>query len=352
MHFGIKALLSPLVLRFVLAMKLRQLELVRAIVQHDFNISKAADALFTAQPGISKQIRNLEDELGIPIFHRSGKHLAGLTPAGQEILVIAERVVNDIRNISRVAADFRSADRGQLSIATTHTQARYALPPVIDGFRKRWPKVSLHLHQGSPPQIARMAASGEADFAIATEALSHFEELVMLPCYHWNRCVLVPRNHKLATAGKVELRDLAHEPIVTYTFGFTGRSALDQAFAARGLTPHVVLTAVDADVIKTYVRHGFGVGIVAAMAYDPEQDSDLVAVDAAHLFSQSTTHIGFRSGALLRGYHYDFLARFAPHLTPEIIDSIAGLKSAEQRREACNELLGDISSIPKASSKA
>ncbi len=333
-------------------MKLRQLELLRAVVQHDFNISKAAEALFTAQPGISKQIRNLEDELGIPIFHRSGKHLAGLTPAGQEILLIAERVVNDMRNISRVAADFRSADRGQLSIATTHTQARYALPPVIDSFRRRWPKVSLHLHQGSPPQIARMAASGEADFAIATEAMRHFEELVMLPCYRWNRCVLVPRDHRLNKAGKLDLRELGREPIVTYTFGFTGRSELDQAFAAHGLTPDVVLTAVDADVIKTYVRHGLGVGIVAAMAYDSTQDADLVALDASHLFAQSTTHIGFRHGALLRGYHYDFLSRFAPHLTPAVVDSIAELKSAEQRHKACDELLASVGPIPEAKSSA
>ncbi|MEN8720589.1 MAG: HTH-type transcriptional regulator CysB [Oceanococcaceae bacterium] len=329
-------------------MKLRQLELLRAVVQHDFNISKAADALYTAQPGISKQIRNLEDELGIPVFHRNGKHLSGLTPAGQEILQIAERVVNDMRNISRVAEDFRSADRGQLSIATTHTQARYALPPVIDSFRKRWPKVSLHLNQGSPPQIARMAATGDADFAIATEAMRHFEELVMLPCYRWNRCVLVPRDHRLADTAKLDLRDLAQEPIITYTFGFTGRSELDQAFSSRGLSPDVVLTAVDADVIKTYVRHGLGVGIVASMAYDSVADSDLVALDAAHLFATSTTHIGFRFGSLLRGFHYDFLARFAPHLKPELVDRIASLRSADQRREASADLLRALPPIGDA----
>lgn len=330
-------------------MKLRQLELLRAVVQHEFNISKAADALFTAQPGISKQIKNLEDELGIPIFRRNGKHLAGLTPAGQEILNIAERVVNDMRNISRVAEDFRSADRGQLSIATTHTQARYALPPVIDTFRKRWPKVSLHLHQGSPPQIARMAANGEADFAIATEAMRHFDDLVMLPCYRWNRCVLVPKNHPLAKTTKLDLRDLAREPIITYTFGFTGRSALDQAFSARGLSPEVVLTAVDADVIKTYVRHGLGVGIIAAMAFDPASDKDLVALDASHLFSTSTTHIGFRFGSLLRGFHYDFMRRFAPHLAPELIDRVAALRSPEQRLEAVAEIQAQIPPISEMS---
>ncbi len=333
-------------------MKLRQLELLRAIVQHDFNISKAAEALYTAQPGVSKQIRNLEDELGIPVFHRNGKHLTGLTAAGQEILGIAERVVNDMRNIARVADDYRSADRGQLSIATTHTQARYALPPVIERFRARWPKVSLHLHQGSPPQIARQAASGDADFAIATEALQHFDELVMLPCYHWNRCVLVRRGHPLARAGKLELRQLAAEPLITYTFGFTGRSMLDQAFAARGLTPEVVLTAVDADVIKTYVRLGLGVGIVAAMAYDPEQDTDLVRLDASHLFAPSTTHIGFRFGALLRRFHYDFIVRFAPHLTPEVVDRIAALRAPEQRQQAAAELQQQVGGLPGADSSA
>nr|MBV6630887.1 HTH-type transcriptional regulator CysB [Oceanococcus sp. HetDA_MAG_MS8] len=332
-------------------MKLRQLELLRAVVQHDFNISKAADALYTAQPGISKQIRNLEDELGIPVFHRNGKHLTGLTAAGQDILRIAERVVSDMRNISRVAEDYRSADRGQLSIATTHTQARYALPTVVEGFRKRWPQVSLHLHQGSPPQIARMAASGEADFAIATEAIRHFDELVMLPCYRWNRCVLVPQGHPLASKHPVELRALAAEPIVTYTFGFTGRSMLDQAFAARGLAPEVVLTAVDADVIKTYVRLGLGVGIVAAMAYDPDQDQDLVALDASHLFAPSTTHIGFRHGALLRGFHYDFIQRFAPHLEADTVQRIADMKSPEQRHSAASALLDSIPTLAEPASQ-
>lgn len=327
-------------------MKLRQLELLRAVVQHEYNISKAADALFTAQPGISKQIRNLEDELGIPIFHRNGKHLTGLTQAGQDILAIAERVISDMRNISRVADDYRSADRGQLGIATTHTQARYALPHVIESFRGRWPRVSLHLHQGSPPQIARMAAGGEADFAIATEALRHFDELVMLPCYRWNRCVLVRRDHPLAKVEKVALRQIAAEPLITYTFGFTGRSVLDQAFAAHGLSPEVVLTAVDADVIKTYVRLGLGIGIVAAMAYDPADDKDLVALDAGHLFAPSVTHIGFRQGALLRGFHYDFMQRFAPHLQPDVVDRIASLKEPEQRHAASSELLPAVGAAP------
>ena len=240
---------------------------------------------------------------------------------------------------SRVADDYRSADRGQLGIATTHTQARYALPHVIESFRGRWPRVSLHLHQGSPPQIARMAAGGEADFAIATEALRHFDELVMLPCYRWNRCVLVRRDHPLAKVDKVALRQIAAEPLITYTFGFTGRSVLDQAFAAHGLSPEVVLTAVDADVIKTYVRLGLGIGIVAAMAYDPADDKDLVALDAGHLFAPSVTHIGFRQGALLRGFHYDFMQRFAPHLQPDVVDRIASLKEPEQRHAASSELL-------------
>jgi LysR family cys regulon transcriptional activator len=212
-----------------------------------------------------------------------------------------------------------------LRIATTHTQARYALPKVITAFRKQFPRVRLHLHQGAPPQIAKMAAVGEGDFAIATEAMEHFKELIMLPCYDWNRSILTLPDHPLAVASAtseapVSLQSLAQHPIVTYTFGFTGRSRLDQAFAAHGLTPEVVLTAVDADVIKTYVRLGVGVGIVASMAYDPAQDSDLVRLDASHLFANSTTHLGFRRGLYLRPYMRAFIESFAPHWNADRLD--------------------------------
>lgn len=305
-------------------MKLRQLHYIHEVARRGLNVTAAAEALHTSQPGVSKQIRLLEEELGVDVFLRRGKHLDQVTPAGQRILEYTERLLREIANIRNIAQEYRESDRGDLSIATTHTQARYLLPPVIRRFRDRYPKVSLHLHQGSPPQIAGFAASGESDFAIATEAMEHFDELVMLPCYHWNRAVLVRPDHPLAQKkGKLSLKDVAAHPVVTYTFGFTGRSKLDQAFAAHGLKADVVLTAVDADVIKTYVRLGLGIGIVAHMAYDPKLDKDLVRLEAAHLFTPSTTHIGFRRGIFLREYMYDFIGLFAPHLTRERVDRVA-----------------------------
>ncbi len=314
-------------------MKLRQLLYIREVARSELSITTAAEKLFTSQPGISKQIKLLEEELGVEIFARNGKHLAAITPAGQQILELAERILQEADSIQRVAGEFRQADRGSLSIATTHTQARYALPPTIKDFKTQYPDVTLHLHQGSPPQIAKLAAASEADFAIATEALEHFDELVMLPCYHWNRGLLVPPRHPLALLDQVGLADIAKYPIITYTFGFTGRSKLDQAFAARGLKPNVVLTAVDADVIKTYVRLGLGVGIVANMAFDPDTDNDLVCLDASRLFSHSTTHIGFRRGSFLRKYMYDFMQQFAPHLTQKVIEEIAAIPEADGRRK-------------------
>ena len=326
-------------------MKLRQLIYIREVARCDLSITTAAEKLHASQPGVSKQIKQLEEELGVEIFARNGKHLVSVTPAGRQILDIAENVLRDVGNIQQVAGEFRAADRGNLAIATTHTQARYALPPTVKHFKSRYPKVTLHLHQGSPPQIARLAANGEADFAIATEAMEHFDELVMLPCYHWNRCVLLPPHHPLTREDKLSLAELAKYPIVTYTFGFTGRSRLDQAFAARGLKPEVVLTAVDADVIKTYVRLGLGVGIVANMAYDPETDADLARIDASALFAASTTHIGFRRGILLRAYMYEFIRMFAPHLTPEIVDEIAALPEPQLRRERCAALMEKLETL-------
>ncbi|MES1932753.1 transcriptional regulator CysB [Salinisphaera shabanensis T35B1] len=301
-------------------MKLRQLVYINEVAKRRLNITAAAEALHTSQPGVSKQIRLLEEELGVLVFERNGKHLDRITPAGARILETTRRILSEVENITRMASEFADADRGSLCVATTHTQARYALPPVVDAFRREYPEVSLHLNQGAPPQIAGWAAAGDADFAIATEALEHFDELVMLPCYHWNRCVLVPRDHPLADTPRLELAKLAEQPIVTYTFGFTGRSHLDAAFEAEGRTPNVVLTAVDADVIKTYVRLGLGVGVIANMAYDPVADADLVRLDASHLFAASTTHIGFRHNLFLRGYMRRFIEIFAPHLTSATID--------------------------------
>ncbi|MDP4916444.1 MAG: HTH-type transcriptional regulator CysB [Haliea sp.] len=300
-------------------MKLQQLRYIWEVAHHDLNVSVTAQSLFTSQPGISKQIRLLEDELGVEIFARSGKHLTHVTPAGEAILQTAGEVLRKVESIKQVAQEYSNERKGSLSIATTHTQARYALPATIRSFIERYPDVSLHMHQGTPMQISEMAADGTVDFAIATEALELFSDLIMLPCYRWNRCVLVPRDHPLTQLSELTLEDVAAHPIVTYVFGFTGRSKLDEAFVARGLEPKVVFTAADADVIKTYVRLGLGIGIVAAMAYDERVDSDLVALDASRLFASSVTRIGCRRGTFLRGYMYDFIEDFAPHLTRDIV---------------------------------
>lgn len=300
-------------------MKLQQLRYIWEVAHHDLNVSATAQSLYTSQPGISKQIRLLEDELGVEVFARSGKHLTRITPAGEKIIETAGEILRKVESIKQVAQEFCDERKGSLSIATTHTQARYALPDIINKFISQYPDVSLHMHQGAPIQIAEMAADGVVDFAIATEALELFNDLVMMPCYRWNRCVLVPRDHPLAQISELSLQDVARHPLVTYVFGFTGRSKLDEAFMNEGLSPRVVFTATDADVIKTYVRLKLGVGIVAKMAYDPELDSDLVPLNADHLFEPSVTKIGFRRGTFLRGFMYDFIQHFAPHLTKEVV---------------------------------
>ncbi|WP_421684337.1 HTH-type transcriptional regulator CysB [Stutzerimonas urumqiensis] len=302
-------------------MKLQQLRYIWEVAHHDLNVSATAQSLFTSQPGISKQIRLLEDELGVEVFARSGKHLTRITPAGERIITTAGEILRKCESIKQIAQEFSDEKKGTLTIATTHTQARYALPSVIGAFIKQYPDVALHMHQGTPMQIAEMAADGTVDFAIATEALDLFGDLVMMPCYRWNRCVIVPKGHPLASVGKLTLEALAEHPLVTYVFGFTGRSKLDEAFSRRGLMPRVVFTAADADVIKTYVRLGLGVGIVARMAVDDSVDSDLVVLDASELFEASVTKIGFRRGTFLRGFMYDFVQKFAPHLTRRAIES-------------------------------
>ncbi len=301
-------------------MKLQQLRYIWEVAHHELNVSATAQSLYTSQPGISKQIRLLEDELGVEVFARSGKHLTHVTPAGEVILEAAGKILRTVEGIKQVAQEYSDEKKGSLSIATTHTQARYALPATISSFMASYPDVSLHMHQGTPMQISELAADGAVDFAIATEALELFSDLIMMPCYRWNRCILVPKDHPLTQLSSITIEDVAAHPIVTYVFGFTGRSKLDEAFQEKGLKPKVVFTAADADVIKTYVRLGLGIGIVAAMAYDAEQDSDLVALDASHLFSSSVTKIGCRRSTFLRGYMYDFIEQFAPHLTRAVVE--------------------------------
>ena len=301
------------------SMKLQQLRYIWEVAHHDLNVSQTAQSLYTSQPGISKQIRLLEDELGVEIFSRSGKHLTRITPAGESILKTAGEIIRKVESIKSVAQEFCDETKGSLAIATTHTQCRYMLPSVISQFIEKFPDVALHMHQGTPMQISELAADGTADFAIATEAMELYSDLVMMPCYSWNRAILVPKAHPITQVSNLTIEDLAKFQLVTYTFGFTGRSKLDEAFSAKGLAPKVVFTAADADVIKTYVRLGLGVGIVAKMAYDPDKDDDLVAIDASHLFEPSVTKIGFRRGSFLRGYMYDFIEMFAPHLTKELV---------------------------------
>ncbi|RUO40747.1 HTH-type transcriptional regulator CysB [Pseudidiomarina aestuarii] len=311
-------------------MKLQQLRYIVEVLNHNLNVSATADSLFTSQPGISKQVRMLEDELGIQIFGRSGKHLTHVTPAGEEVIHIARQILSQVDAVKAVAAEHTQPDQGKLQIATTHTQARYALPPVIKKFMTRYPKVSLHMHQGSPEQISEAAAKGKADFAIATEALHLYQDLIMLPCYHWNRSIIAPRDHALGQQSKVSIQDLRELPIITYVHGFTGRSELDRAFNHAGIKPNVVFTATDADVIKAYVRMGLGIGVVASMAIDSQHDKDLIAIPAQHIFEPSTTKIGFRKGTFLRNYMYDFMEAFAPHLTKTTVERAMQTKSQDE----------------------
>jgi LysR family cys regulon transcriptional activator len=307
-------------------MKLQQLRYIWEVARHDLNVSATAESLHTSQPGISKQVKQLEDELGIPIFARSGKHLTELTDAGKRIVEVAGEMLGKAKDIRSIAQEYLDNKVGTLSIATTHTQARYALPAVVREFMVRYPGIALTMQQGTPVQIAEMASRGIVDVAIATEAMELFDNLIMLPCYEWNRAVLVPHHHPLIASSPLTLEKVAEFPIITYVFGFTGRSQLDQAFERAKLRPRVALTAVDADVIKTYVRLGLGVGIVAKMAYDSIADQDLVALDASHLFGRSITKIGLRRDMFLRGFMYDFMRLFAPHLTPTLVDRAMALR--------------------------
>jgi LysR family cys regulon transcriptional activator len=301
-------------------MNLQQLRSVRETTRRRFNLTEVADALATSQPGVSRQIRELEDELGVEIFVRAGKRLTGLTPPGEVVLPIVERLLLEADNLRRAGAEFAAQDRGRLTIAATHSQARYALPTAVRDFRAAHAQVMLNLHQGSPQQVAQMLLDGEADVGIATEALADYEGLVALPCYRWTHAVLAPAGHALFDGGALTLQRLAAYPVITYDTGYTGRSHIDEAFARQGLQPNVVLTAMDADVIKTYVELGLGVGIVASIAYDEERDRNLRALDARHLFAVNLTRLALRRGAWLRGYVYDFITAFAPPLTRSVVE--------------------------------
>ncbi|WP_027016330.1 CysB family HTH-type transcriptional regulator [Comamonas composti] len=301
-------------------MNFQQLRSVREAARRGFNLTEVAIHLHTSQPGVSRQIRELEEELGVEIFVRAGKRLTGLTPPGEAMLATVERLLQEADNLRRVGDEFKASERGRLTVAATHSQARYVLPQVVHDFRLHYPQVSLHLHQGSPRQVAEMLCSGEADIGVATEALASYEQLVTLACYRWSHSIIVPPGHALlAEPGPVTLQALARHPIITYDLGYTGRAHIDKAFARAGLSPDVVLTAMDADVIKTYVELGMGVGVIASIAFDAERDRHLQALDARHLFEINLTRLALRRGAWLRDYVYSFIESFVPTLTPQVV---------------------------------
>ena len=302
-------------------MKLHQLRYIREVARQGLNVSTAAESLHTSQPGVSKQIQLLEEELNLQIFKRNGKRLVGVTEPGVAILEMTERVLHEMENIRRVGEEFSHEDTGNLVIAATHTQARYRLPAAVKAFMEAFPKVHLGIHQGNPTQVSEQVISGEADIGLATEAISGYKELVTLPCYQWNRCVVAPVGHPLLDDAPLTLEKIARYPVVTYDFSFAGGSMVNRVFSEHGLQLNVALTAIDSDVIKTYVELGLGVGLLAQMAYNPERDRNLVMLDASHLFPASTTYLGIRRDAYLRGYQYAFIRAIAPHLDRAAVDA-------------------------------
>ena len=301
-------------------MKLQQLRYIVEIQRQGLNVSEAAESLYTSQPGISKQVKLLEDELGIAIFERCGKRFTGVTEPGKVVLAIAEKILREAENLKRASAEFATGESGRLVLAATHTQARYALPVVVRDFVAQHPTVKLEMHQGSPTQIAEWVLAGEADIGIATEALDQYAQLITLPVRQWSHCVIAPEGHSILKSSPLSLAELAKWPLITYDTAFTGRSRINRAFERIGAQPNIALTALDADVIKTYVSLGLGLGIISALAFDAQRDAGLVAVDASHLFESNTTRLALRRGTYLRRYDYDLIALFAPHLSKRVVE--------------------------------
>jgi LysR family cys regulon transcriptional activator len=302
-------------------MNFQQLRSIREASRRGYNLTEVANVLFTSQPGVSRQIRELEEELGVEIFERNGKRLTGLTDPGKGILQIIDRLLLEAENLQQASQEYSGVKSGTLTVATTHTQARYVLPKVVQAFRAAFPDVRIALQQSSPEHIAEWVLSGKADIGIATEGLSQFEDLISFPCYRWNHVIVVPDGHPLAAHAKVSLQDLAAYPLITYDVGFTGRSHIDDAFKQAGIATDIVLTAMDSDVIQQYVALGLGVGIVASMAIEKSNGKGLKALDATHLFAPNVTRLAVRRGAYLRSYTYDFILQFAPELKRADIES-------------------------------
>lgn len=308
-------------------MNFQQLRIIRETVRRNYNLTEVANALFTSQSGVSKHIKDLEDELGVELFVRRGKRLLGLTDPGKELVDIVERILLDTANIKRLGEQFASSDRGELNIATTHTQARYAMPQAVAQFRKLFPHVHLVLHQGSPQEIATMLLDGRADIGIATESLADNPDIAAFPYHSWNHAVVVPKGHALAKLKPLTLEAVSEYPIITYHEGFTGRPAIDTAFANAGLAPDIVMAALDADVIKSYVELGLGIGIVASIAFDPDRDDGLELLESKHLFPLSTSRIALRRGRYLRGYAYRFIQLCAPALDEATVRKAAAAET-------------------------
>ncbi|MBI3284001.1 MAG: CysB family HTH-type transcriptional regulator [Burkholderiales bacterium] len=303
-------------------MNLHQLRFVREAVRQNFNLTEAAKALYTSQPGVSKAIIELEEELGVDIFTRHGKRIRGLTEPGRAVLKSVELIMQEIDGLKRIGKEYAAQDSGSFTIATTHTQARYALPRVVQAFMQKYPKVRLSLLQGNPKQIAEMVMRDQADIAIATEAIAGLDGLISLPCYQWEHMVIVPPEHPLLKLKNVTLEEIAHYSLITYDSAFAGRSKIDHAFQIRNLKPDILLEAIDADVIKTYVELGMGVGIIAGMAYDAERDKQLRAIPVGHLFGMNISRVAIKQGAYLRSYIYTFIELLNPTLSRKMIDQV------------------------------
>ena len=296
-------------------MKLQQLRCVYQIVQNDFNISKAAEFLHTSQPGVSKQIQLLEDEVGIKIFQRNGKRLTGLSDAGNDLYKSISEIIREVSNIKNISHEHENDDAGSFTIATTHTQARYKLPKVVEAFVKKYPKIDLNIHQGDPSQVTEKILKGDADVGIATESIGHNANIICIPCYSWNRVLVFPKNHALSSIKEITLQNIASYPMITYDYAFTGSTIVSKVFKEANISPNIMLTAIDADVIKTYVELNLGVGLIAEMAYDKNKDSALESRDVSHLFPTSTTYIGIRKETFVRGFVYEFIKMFTPDIT-------------------------------------
>ena len=296
-------------------MKLQQLRCVYQIVQNGFNISKAAASLYTSQPGVSKQVQLLEDEVGIKIFQRNGKRLTGLSDAGSTLYKPISEIIREIANIKNISSEYKKDDTGTFTIATTHTQARYKLPKVVEGFAKQYPKINLNIHQGDPSQVTEEVLKGDADVGIATESIGQNDKILCIPCYSWNRILVFPKNHLLMKIKDITLQDIASYPMITYDYAFTGSTIVSEVFKQANISPNIMLTAIDADVIKTYVELNLGVGLIAEMAYDKNKDLALGSRDVSHLFPTSTTYIGIRKETFVRGFVYEFIKMFTPDIT-------------------------------------